>query len=348
MCDLDRQLTITILASKPLRSPLPRHERIVFQNVLPLDRLLQPNALWWRVKPAMRAVLQRLQAGKSAGRIWQSTYYSLPLRWDGPRVVIALDIVYELFTDLFRSSLDDHIRAQQRRSVTSAEAVVCISNNTRNDIQRIYGVPNNRLWVMPLAHSPVFQLLPQAETSIDRPTEKPFLLYIGSRAHYKNFAGFIEGYQRWRLKEEVDLVVVGSKWTEDEVRMITNASILDKIHLLSSVDDARLCRLYNQALALAYPSLYEGFGIPLLEALACGCPIVASDIPSSREVAADLPFYFQPGSVDSLLAALDESCNAGRSPERVQEGLDWVKQYSWEISAKRMLDVYKSLSEVHS
>ena len=104
-----------------------------------------------------------------------------------------------------------------------------------------------------------------------------------------------------------------------------------------------LCRLYNQAVAFVYPSLYEGFGIPLLEAMTCGCPIVASRIPSTVEVAGDCPIYFDPAEEDDLVNALDIALSEGRNSERVQAGFEKVKSYSWDKTTAQTLQVYRAV-----
>jgi len=120
--------------------------------------------------------------------------------------------------------------------------------------------------------------------------------------------------------------------------------IQNRVHLLTDVDDEELCRLYDQADAFVYPSLYEGFGIPLLEAMACGCPVVASRIPSTIEVAGMCPVYFESAEVESLLAAFDMALSEGRDSERVRSGFERVKSYSWDKTAKQTLEVYYVLS----
>jgi glycosyltransferase involved in cell wall biosynthesis len=111
----------------------------------------------------------------------------------------------------------------------------------------------------------------------------------------------------------------------------------NQITLFPQVDELHLCRLYNQASAFIYTSQYEGFGIPLLEAMACGCPVIASKIPSSVEVAGDIPIYFTPGNMDELIVALDQAVNEGPTSPRTAEGLALVRQYSWENTARDFL-----------
>jgi alpha-1,3-rhamnosyl/mannosyltransferase len=105
-----------------------------------------------------------------------------------------------------------------------------------------------------------------------------------------------------------------------------------------------LLRLYNQAVALVYPSLYEGFGIPLLEAMACGCPVIASRIPSTVEVAGEQPIYFEPVHLESLLAAFDLALAEGRNSERVRTGLEHAQDFSWDKTSSQVLEVYHALS----
>ncbi|MFX0202475.1 MAG: glycosyltransferase family 4 protein, partial [Candidatus Hodarchaeota archaeon] len=147
----------------------------------------------------------------------------------------------------------------------------------------------------------------------------------------------------WAGRKEVDLVIVGESWTADEEQYLAKLGIRDRVHLIEHVDDVRLCHLYNQATAFVYPSFYEGFGIPPLEAMACGCPVVSSRIPSTFEVAGECPIYFEPNNIESLLTALDMVLFEGRDSTRVQVGFSQVKRYSWDKTARQTLDVYHEL-----
>jgi glycosyltransferase involved in cell wall biosynthesis len=113
---------------------------------------------------------------------------------------------------------------------------------------------------------------------------------------------------------------------------------------MSGVDDAALCRLYNHASAFVYPSLSEGFGIPLLEALACGCPVAASRIPSTEEVAGDCAHYFDAADPDGFRAALEAALAEGRDPAAVGRRLGRAVQFSWDRTAAETLAVYRRAS----
>jgi glycosyltransferase involved in cell wall biosynthesis len=226
----------------------------------------------------------------------------------------------------------------------SADKVICISETTRKDVQSYYGIDSAKLQAIPLAYNQDFRRLKNGGCPQKLPNNRPFLLYVGSRGLYKNFKTLLQAYSVWQRRDEVDLLVVGSDWSDQERRRLADWGCVEQVHLLPAVDDQLLACLYNHAQAFVYPSLFEGFGIPLLEAMACGCPVVASRIPTTVEVANEHPFYFEPTDVDDLLAALDAALFEGRQPARVESGVRRAQQYSWNSTAEKTLQVYRSLT----
>ena len=345
MCDMDDSLQIALLTSGQCKQPLPTHARIQHRPLFPVDDILHPDRLWWPVVPRKRAFVQRLAVGRARGRIWHSTYYTRLDPWNGPVVVTAVDMIHERFADLYYNGpRNDQSRERKRHCVQEADAVICISESTRQDVQRFYRIDSGSLYVVPLACSDIFRRLEQRDDSLERPTKQPFLLYVGRRPRYKNFDRLIQAYSVWPYRKEVALVVVGRPWSADEERRLAELGIQQCVHLLTDVDDEKLCQLYNQAAAFVSPSLYEGFGIPLLEAMACGCPVVAWRIPSTIEVAGECPTYFELAEVESLLAAFDVALSEGRNSERVWAGLRQVKRYSWDKTAAQTLEVYRAIT----
>jgi len=252
-------------------------------------------------------------------------------------------MIHELFPHPSRSRLDEGFRRQKRRCVEEADLVICISETTRSDLLAVYGIPEMRTRVIPLGCNERFEVLQDATVSDERPTDGPYLLYVGERYHYKGFETLMRAYAVWDRHHEAGLVVVGPTWSRQESEELKRLKIGERVVHMGYVDDRTLCVLYNRALALVYPSLYEGFGLPLLEAMACGCPIVASRIPSTIEVAGDYPSYFEPGDEESLLAALDKSLIEGRPSPRLTEGVARAKRFSWNDTATQTLTVYRAL-----
>jgi glycosyltransferase involved in cell wall biosynthesis len=276
--------------------------------------------------------------------VWHSTYYSRPTSWAGPEVQTVVDMIPERFPELFHQTMYRQFRGYKRACVLAADLIICTTESTRADVVNFYSLDPTRVRLTPLAASDIFRPLPQTGTDSSSPARRPFLLYVGERYHYKNFVGMLDAFESWGRRDEVDLVVVGRPWSRSEVDTITERRLQDHVCLVSGVDDEHLCRLYCHATALVFPSLYEGFGIPLLEALACGCLIVASEIPSSLEVAGDLPFYFKLNNVDSFHVALDAALDSGRDPVRVRRGIARASAFSWERTARATLEALADLS----
>lgn len=344
MCEVDETLNVTLLLPGQSQQVLPYHPHIHTRSAPQIERFLQPHLVWQYLTRRPKEWWLRLSIGRTRGKIWHSTYFTMPRMWSGAIVVTVVDMIYELFPHLFNTIGAERFRKQKRRCVLNADAVICISETTRRDLQDFYGMGLDKVWAVPLGYSNTFKRLPSLPERAESPVSGPFLLYVGSRSHYKNFRQLIQAYSLWQRRQEVNLVVVGREWSKDEIDTLTGSGIYDRVRLLDKVDDEALCYLYNTAVALVYPSLYEGFGIPLLEAMACGCPVVASRIPSTIEVAGDCPVYFDPGEKEELVLALDKVLSEGRNSERCLAGLERVKDFSWERTAGQTLKVYRSLS----
>jgi glycosyltransferase involved in cell wall biosynthesis len=127
---------------------------------------------------------------------------------------------------------------------------------------------------------------------------------------------------------------------------LNEIGIPQRIHLMRGIKDEELCRLYQRAAAFVFPSLYEGLGLPVLEAMACGCPVVASRIPTTEFTAGDVPFYFDPGDPGTLITALDSALAHGKEPGRVQQGIRRATRFTWDRTAQATLGVYRSLHRV--
>jgi glycosyltransferase involved in cell wall biosynthesis len=343
MCEADDSLHISLLTQGRLKGALPQHRHITHRSIPDIERYLRPNCVWQSVLPRIKHFTHNLWTGTGEGKIWHSTYYTMPEKWTGYSVATVHDMVFELFPQFYNGPNFDLFRQRKRLSVQRADAVICVSDTTRQDVLRLYELDADKVHVVHNACSDIFRRLDGTEVPASSQIEQPFLLYIGNRARYKNFDVLAKAYSLWHRRKEVALVLVGGKsFSESEQQLMEKLAIAKQVKLLSNIDDETLCYLYNRALAFVYPSVYEGFGMPLLEAMACGCPIIASCIPSTVEVAGNSTIYFDPSEEDDLLNALDTALSEGRNSERIQAGLERVKFYSWDKTAAQTLEVYRS------
>ncbi|MEZ4726558.1 MAG: glycosyltransferase family 1 protein [Caldilineaceae bacterium] len=341
ICLLDPTIQFLLVTHGPIRSQWPDQAQIVHRRLWPLDRYIQPGHYLWSFKKQVRSRIAGYSLSAHADKIWHSTHYTLPHKWKGPVLIAAYDLLVERFAPLFDEPMYHQIRAEIRRCIAAADGIICISETTKKEIVDFYQTAGSKLYVAPLAHSDAFHPLPVSECPNELTGEKPFFLYVGGRGKYKNFKIILDALAIWPQKAEVDLVVVGAEWTAAEKEVLVEKNLYNYVRRVDYVDDQTLCILYNQAQALIYPSLYEGFGLPILEAMACGCPVIASHIPSTLEIGRDIPLYFEPTAPESLRDAFDVALNGAGKEERIHAGLAHVNQYSWDRSAKRTYDIYQ-------
>lgn len=334
----------TLCVSGTTVQTIPRHRRLDKIGLPAYRRLIRPERWWFRMHAQTRRLLLQRVLGNLTGSIWQSTYYTLPPRgWEGPAVVFVYDMIHELFPQRFSKPIDRFVPAQKKRSVETADAIVCISETTRSDLLGVYDLGNVPTHVVHLAASkafrpgrPIF-----AENDVMR---RPYFLYVGERGRYKNFELLLSAFRDWSGGREFDLRVVGPPLNMHESKTIAALGVTERIIVDDVADDENLARLYGSATALIYPSLYEGFGLPLVEAMACDCPVVAADIPSSREVAGNSAQYFEPHDQDSLVSALEAILRTGRSPHAKAARQARANRFSWDRTAAQLMDVYGSVT----
>lgn len=339
LCDLDPKLKIQLFFTKTPRIPYPKHKQISVFLPETVQKILRPFKFNTPQKLKFQRKFLQIWLRNSRDKFWLSTYFTTPPEnWQGKQVVMVHDFIYELFPAYIPGG--ESVVRQKALAISGADKVICNSQTTANDLRLLFPVAGKDIFVAHLAADPVFRLKPPDQIS-DR-MECPFVLFVGKRGNYKNFATLLEAYSQWQERHAVKLVAVGSDFSEAECKAIKEMSLEEDVVIIEHPNDEVLCDLYNQALAFVYPSLYEGFGIPLLEAMQCGCPIIASRIPSTEEVAGDIPFYFDAEDPLSLVAALDRLSNNEELQSRIREGLLRAKQFSWRATAEVFHKALKS------
>lgn len=343
MKKLDSSLDISYLVTSILIQPLPDLGTSQIYDISYLEEFLRPRRFWENSYPKIKNFFTKNLTHPSRESIFHSTYFTDIDGWKGKKVVSVYDMAYEKFPNLFTSNYDKKFRYLKKKAILNADFILCISESTKVDLIEEYRIGNENVDVAYLGNSPAFIHIESKDIPSDHIVKAPFILYVGKRTHNKNFRELFEAFSRWNRNNEVKLFVVGDAWNFEETSSIYRYHLEEKILLFEKVDDNQLCYLYNQAIAFIYPSLYEGFGLPLLEAMSCGCPIIASNIPSTKEIALDIPFYFQIGEIDSLINSLNLVSNGDEFSTRKFNGFDRVREFSWDDSAKKIITTYKSL-----
>jgi glycosyltransferase involved in cell wall biosynthesis len=255
-------------------------------------------------------------------------------------VITVHDLIHEKFIDPIGNSRFTKIRAT---AIERADRIVCISENTRKDLLNIFNIDSSKISVIYHGYS-----LFDSAVKCDKPlVSKPYILYVGDRKPaYKNFHQLLNVYAtRAKLRDYFTLVCFGVKaFSHSELNQIVRLNINPESILNYYGDDSILSNLYAHASALIYPSLYEGFGIPLLEAMSLECPVICSNTSSIPEVVGDAGKYFNPDEVDSIGDAIEEVIfSSFKSEDLKQRGKEQIKKFSWEKCARETASVYQQL-----
>ena len=300
-----------------------------------------PKTVGLRQKISDLIVKRRLH--KDPPDVLHETYYFTSRL--SPKKTKIVTTIHDMIPEKFGEahSAYDKITSAKAVAVNRADHIVCISDNTRKDLIELLNVDPQKISVIHHGHSFKVHGACQDEKRI---VAKPYILYVGLRtSYYKNFKRLLQSYATSvHITKQFSLVCFGGGcFNTDEISEMKRLNILENVVQLSG-DDNSLANLYSHASAFVYPSLYEGFGIPLLEAMSYRCPVICSNCSSFPEVAGDAAEYFDPFSIENIAYALERIL---MSPERsetlIARGEKRVQQFSWEKCADQTRLVYSSL-----
>jgi len=229
----------------------------------------------------------------------------------------------------------------KKKIVEKAAGIIAISEATKTDFLNIYNYPEHKVHVIHHGYPEYFEKYKDTSLNNDK---IPFILFVGLRSDYKNFSFFLTAFSKLPNNHGVQIRVVGALQTADEYELINTLGIKDSIVFENFVSEKELSALYNQALCFVFPSLIEGFGMPLLEAFISRCPVICTDIPIFKEIAADAAFYFEARELDSLTFAMERVINDSHLRDLlVKKGISRLKQFNWKSSALATLAAYKTI-----
>jgi glycosyltransferase involved in cell wall biosynthesis len=268
------------------------------------------------------------------------TYYDpyfLPYIENKPFVLTVHDMIHELYPHYFTN---DKITVPNKKIlIARANRIITVSENTKKDLLRIYpDIPASKIDVVYLA--------PTINTAIQTEIETPenYILFVGNRTLYKNFIFFLKAVLPI-LKNRKDLFILcagGNAFNKEERQLIDESGIKNQL-IQRNFKDSELADYYKKALCFVFPSEYEGFGIPVLEAMACGCPVVLANHSSFPEVAGDAGVYFELNNASDLkekLALLLDNIQIRQ--EYKLKGLNQARKFNWETTTNKCLKVYQA------
>lgn len=330
---------------KALRSVAPEHEYLELNwgrdIVMRTDRRLR-----WQQFELPR------QARRARATLIHVTGFDAPLRHPSPTVLT----VHDLIGMIFPKNLPPVARFYWARwlpfSIRFATHLIADSENTKRDVIRLVGVPESRLTVVPLAagtdYRPIVDsgILQAIRKKYQLPTR--FILFVSTIEPRKGLDTLLDAFSQISSSDpEVKLVIAGKQgWYTDRLcAQIARLGLKERIIFTGHVTDGDLPGLYNAAEVFAFPSRYEGFGLPVLEAMACGTPVVCSNSSSLPEVADDATLFVPPDDAHALFSALNQVLKSETVRCQMRErGLSQAARFSWEQTARKTLTVYEKVA----
>ena len=263
-----------------------------------------------------------------------------------PVVVTIHDIIPHVFPDKYLSNILERIWYELaiRVSIHRSDKILTISNFSKEELIRYYDVDSSKIEIVSLAYNEAFRKIEDKSMLNDvkeryRLSNK-YILAIGGSEYRKNIQRLINVYLK-NFRDDYELIVVGGKWRDIDLSKKYQG---ENIRFITGVPEEDLIAIYNMASVFVFPSFYEGFGIPVLEGMACGVPVITSNVSSMPEVGGDAAIYFNPydekDMADKIRMVLD---NEQLRDVMVKKGLEKVKEYSWDKCARETLKVYEEV-----
>lgn len=346
---------------RSLASLMSGHELVVFAHQSGRDLLDIPDkrALHWVVvsdkSPAQRLLWEQFVLPALVRRagvdLLHSLHYTRPVALPCSSVVTFHDMTFFLYPQLHTRSKRFFFPIVIRVSARKADALIAISESTRQDSIRLLNIPPQQITTTQLGVTkdfrPVSDPVIRAEVRQKYKLPEEYILYVGLVEPRKNLPLLIKSFKAL-VERGVhhQLVIVGRfGWMYQEVlQQIEALGVKEKVHFTGYLPSQDLPMVYNLASVFVYPTLYEGFGLPALEAMACGTPVITSEISSLPEIVGDAGLLVPPGDERALSEAIFETLSSHTLQKQLaMKGIQRASQFTWERTAQETLHVYESV-----
>lgn len=304
--------------------------------------IIKSRRLWTLI-----GLSRRLAKEKELDVFFTPTHYS-PFFASCPQVISILDVSYKKFPDLFTKFDLYQLALWGRLSVKKATKIITISRSSKDDIIQEYGVKSSKVAVAHLGIKPSLKLaMTEKDLSQKYSVTSPYVLFVGTIQPRKNVLRLIQAFSKLTDKHpDLKLVIVGKKgWQYEQIlHEPEKLGISEKVSFLHDVTDEDLATFYKYAEVFVLPSLYEGFGLPILEAMKYDCPVITSNTSSLPEAGGEAALYVDPENITEIASKIDKVVSDKKLKEQmIAKGKEQVKKFSWERSAKEVLRVLEQV-----
>ncbi|MDO8505097.1 MAG: glycosyltransferase family 1 protein [bacterium] len=310
-----------------------------------IARTRWPNKLlnvWMKIFKYSLFPSRRFGSGERIGLFFMPNINFIALPSETKLVAVAHDLSFEHFPEFFSwKSRMWHKALNPRTLFTRADYVIAVSEHTKEDVAETYGIGEYKISVI----YPGVNVEATFRSPQWRPEDRRYILYFGALEPRKNIIGIIEAFERLKPREMLVLAGLSTSYTKELKKRIAQSRLHDRIILKENPTEEEKTKLYAGAHVFVYPSYYEGFGFPPLEAMAAGVPVVASSVSSVSEICGDAALLVSPWSVQEIkdgMKILIEDEEMRKT--YITAGYARVKEFSWEQSARKVKDIFHSLA----
>ncbi|MBV9170474.1 MAG: glycosyltransferase family 4 protein, partial [Chloroflexi bacterium] len=303
----------------------------------------------WTARPPTRILWEQTQLPRRLSALkpdlLHGMAYALPAAWSGPSVVTVYDLSFFKFPNAFKPGNRIYLTAATRAAAKRARRVLTISAHTKRDIVRLLGVPEHRVEVTYPAAEERYAVLPAEQIEAFRRARdlpETFILSVGTLEPRKNVRGLLEAYALLRRPRAPLYVVGGTGWRFSPIfDTVEQLELTHDVHFVGFVADDELPLWYNAARLFVFPTLYEGFGLPVLEAMGCGTPVIASDVASLPEVSGKAAILVSPNDAMQLAREMQRLLDDPQlRTEHRAAGRIQATRFSWRATADSTAAAY--------
>ncbi len=331
---------VLLVDGRSERGPMPAPDTGVHVRDVPVSPF-SPGAQW-----RVPAVVRQLN-----GSLYHSPYYLMPYRPGAPAILTAFDLIPLLLPEDGSARARLFFRFAMRLALRRARAVITTSHSTERDLRAAFGVRRGLVSVIPAAADPIFRVLPRSELEAWRAAHDlppSYALYFGSNKPHKNLELLVRAWSAYCAAGGRETLVIAGHWDARypaAQRLAGALGLGEQLLFLGPVTDAEAPYLYNGASLFLWPSRYEGFGLPVLEAMACGVPVISSNASSLPEVAGEAARLLPPQDPAAWAEAAARILRDRPLAREMRErGLEQAARFSWERSAAATLELYRAVA----
>jgi glycosyltransferase involved in cell wall biosynthesis len=289
---------------------------------------------------------------KAGAHLYHSPYYLMPYRPGIPTVMTVYDLIPLRFPQFVSARARLLFRLAMTLALRASDQVIAISEATQRDLHRLFHLSKEKIQVIPLAagenfHPPAREEIERVRAQYNLPDE--YVLYLGINKPHKNLPRLVEAWAHLTRQPAFgdEKLVIAGAWDPryPQVKQLAaRLNLTQAIIFLGSIPEADLPALFGAARLFVFPSLYEGFGLPVLEALSCGTPVACSHTASLPEVAGEAAIYFDPAGPDRIAEVLAKTLNNAPLLEDLRaRGLERAGKFSWRRTAQQTVQVYRQV-----